>query len=277
MSRTALSSPMNFRPFHLPIPGHTAARHFTLLHYVFMGIAALAALFSTSPASASESPPRIFMIGDSTMADKGTAIPEWGWGMALGKFLVDPSMVKNHAKNGRSSKSFVDEGLWQEVRDELKPGDWVIIQFSHNDEKSAPALHTDPATTFRDYLRNYIAESRERGAFPVLATPVVRRRFDDDGNLVDTHGDYPDAIRAVAREQQVPLLELQRATAELLIATGPEESKKFFMWLEPGAYRNRPKGAKDDTHFVELGATKVAELAVQQIREQRLPLMHWLK
>ena len=239
-------------------------------------IVVLVWLLATTVAAAVETPPRIFMIGDSTMAEKGTAVPEWGWGMALGKFFVDPAMVKNHAKNGRSSKSFVDEGLWQKVREELKPGDWVIIQFSHNDEKRAPALHTDPATTFRDYLRNYIAESRERGAFPILATPVVRRRFDDAGNLVDTHGDYPDAIRAVAREQQVPLLELQRATAVLVTTAGPKESKKFFMWLEPGVYPNRPKGAKDDTHFVELGATKVAELAVQQIREQRLPLARWL-
>ncbi len=234
-------------------------------------------LTSLAANAAAAARPRIFLVGDSTMADKGTAIPEWGWGMALGKFLVDPAMVRNHAKNGRSSKSFVDEGLWTNVLAELRAGDFVIVQFSHNDQKNAPALHTDPATTFRDFLRRYVAETRARGGIPLLATPVVRRRFDETGKLVDTHGAYPDAIRAVAKDQNVPLLELQQATAKLLTDAGPEASKKFFMWIEPGAYPNRPKGAKDDTHFVERGATKVAELAVQQIRAQRLPLAEWLK
>lgn len=217
------------------------------------------------------------MVGDSTMADKGTAIPEWGWGMALRKFVVDPAMVRNHAKNGRSSKSFVDEGLWAKVLTEMRPGDFVIVQFSHNDEKSDAERHTDPATTFRDFLRKYIAETRERGGIPILATPVARRRFDAQGKLVYTHGEYPSAIRAVAKEQRVPLLELEHATATLLTDAGVEPSKKFFMWIEPGVYPNRPDGAKDDTHFVELGATKVAELAVQQMRSLGLPLVKWLK
>lgn len=221
--------------------------------------------------------PRVFMVGDSTMADKGTAIPEWGWGMALGKFLVDPAMVRNHAQNGRSSKSFVDEGRWQKVLEEMRPGDFVIVQFSHNDEKNDAARHTDPATTFREFLRKYVAEARARGGFPILATPVVRRKFDGAGQLVDTHGDYPDAIRAVAKEQKVPLLELQQATAKLVRDAGPEASKKFFMWIEPGVYPKRPKGAQDDTHFVELGATEVAALAVRQMRELKLPVVKWLK
>ncbi len=228
-------------------------------------------------AGAAETIPRIFLVGDSTMADKGNAIPEWGWGMALQKFVVDSALVRNHAKNGRSSKSFVDEGLWAAVLTEVRPGDFVVVQFSHNDEKSDVARHTDPATTFKDYLRNYIAETRERGGIPILATPVVRRRFDVSGKLVYTHGDYPDAIRAVAKAQDVPLLELEHATAKLLTDAGVEPSKAFFMWIEPGVYPNRPDGAKDDTHFVELGATKVAELAVQQMRTLGLPLVRWLK
>jgi lysophospholipase L1-like esterase len=163
------------------------------------------------------------------------------------------------------------------VLDEMKLGDFVIVQFSHNDEKNDAARHTDPATTFRDLLRQYVAEARARGGFPILATPVVRRKFDDAGRLVDTHGDYPDAIRAVAKEQKVPLLELQHATAKLVRDAGPEASKKFFMWIEPGVDPKRPKGAQDDTHFVELGATEVAALAVRQMRELKLPLVKWLK
>ena len=222
--------------------------------------------------------PRIFMVGDSTMANKTEKeIPEWGWGMALGKFFVDPAMIRNHAKNGRSSKSFVDEGLWQKVLDELRAGDFVIIQFSHNDEKSDAARHTDPATTFRDFLRKYVRETRERGASPILATPVARRKFNAAGALTETHGAYPDAIRVVAREEKVPLLDLQTATAEMLRDAGPEPSKKFFMWIEGGVYPNRPNAVQDDTHFVEPGATRVAELAAQQMRELKLPLAKWLK
>lgn len=227
---------------------------------------------ATLPAQPAAPLPRVFMVGDSTMADKGTAIPEWGWGMALGKFLVDRSLVRNHAQNGRSSRSFVAEGRWQKVIDEMRPGDFVIVQFSHNDEKSDPERHTDPATTFRDFLRKFVSEARARGGIPILATPVERRKFDAAGKLVDTHGEYPVAIRVVAKEQKVPLLELQYATAKLLRDAGPEASKKYFMWIAPGVYPNRPEGAKDDTHFVELGATEVAALAVRQMRELKLPL-----
>src|SRR3954467_3739024 len=185
------------------------------LAFIFRALAFVAAI--TSVAFAAEKPrPHVFMVGDSTMANKTpAAFPEWGWGMALGKFFVDPGMIRNHAKNGRSSKSFVDEGLWAKVLEEMTAGDFVIIQFSHNDEKPSAALHTDPATTFREHLRRYIAETRARGAFPILATPVARRKFDAGGKLVATHGDYPDATRAVAREEKVPLLELERATMKM--------------------------------------------------------------
>lgn len=211
------------------------------------------------------------------MAEKGDAIPEWGWGMALPRWVVAPAVVRNHAKNGRSSLSFRTEGLWDRVKAEIRPDDHVIIQFGHNDEKPDAARHTDPATTFRDSLRKYLAEARALGAHPVLATPVCRRKFGEDGRLLDTHGAYPDAVRAVAREEGVPLLDLQAATARLLEEAGPEGSKRFFMWIPSGKYANRPEGAKDDTHFVEEGALRVAELAVAAIKSQRLPLERWLR
>lgn len=247
-----------------------------MLKRFLCGMLLLSAVISAC--AAAQERPRIFMVGDSTMANKTEKeIPEWGWGMALGKFFVDPAMIRNHAKNGRSSKSFVDEGLWQKVLDELRAGDFVIIQFSHNDEKSDAERHTDPATTFRDFLRKYIRETRARGASPILATPVARRKFNAAGELVETHGAYPDAIRAVAREEKVPLLDLQTATAKMLRDAGPEPSKKFFMWIEGGVYPNRPEAVHDDTHFVELGATRVAEQAARQMRELKLPLAKWLK
>jgi DNA sulfur modification protein DndE len=233
---------------------------------------------SLSATAATEAAPRVFMAGDSTMADKPLDLPERGWGQLLPKFFSDAVVINNHAVNGRSTKSFIDEGRWQKLIDQVRAGDFVTIQFSHNDEKSEdPKRYTDPATTFRENLRRFVRETRAKQGSPILATPVCRRKFDADGKLVDTHGAYPDAVRAVASEEKVPLLELQQATAALLLQHGPEESKKFFMWFSPGEHPKLPQGVKDDTHFVELGATKVAELAVAQMRELKLPLTRWLK
>ena len=218
------------------------------------------------------------MAGDSTMANKPLDLPERGWGMALGSFFVEPSMVQNHAVNGRSSKSFIDEGRWEKIAAELRPGDFVIIQFSHNDEKKEdPKRYTDPATSFRDNLRRFVRETRAKGATPLLATPVARRKFNAAGKIVASHGAYPDATRAVAEEEKVPLLELERATTEWLERAGDEASKKFFMWIAPGIHPKLPEGRKDDTHFVEAGAVQVAAFAVAEIRAQQLPLVKWLK
>ncbi len=234
---------------------------------LFLSVAALAA-----------AAPRVYLAGDSTMANKPLDLPERGWGMALGDFLVDPAMVLNHAMNGRSTKSFIDEGRWEKIAAALRPGDFVIIQFAHNDEKKEdPKRYADPATTFRENLRRFIRETRAKQAEPILATPVCRRKFDAAGQLVDTHGAYPDAVRAVAREEKVALLDLTAATAAWLQAAGDEASKKFFMWIAPGAHPKIPGGRKDDTHFVGAGAEAVAGLAAQSIRTQNLPLARWLK
>jgi lysophospholipase L1-like esterase len=225
-----------------------------------------------------ETSPGVYLAGDSTMADKPLDLPERGWGMALPRFFVGSAMIHNHAVNGRSTKSFIDEGRWEKLASELRAGDFVIIQFGHNDEKiEDPTRGTDPATTFRDNLRRFVRETRAKQATPILATPVSRRKFDSSGKLLPTHGAYPDAVRAVAKEENVPLLELERATADWLQRIGDEPSKKFFMWIEPGKFEKLPSGRKDDTHFVEAGATRVAEIAVAQIRELKLPLAKWLK
>src|SRR3954467_3139133 len=150
----------------------------------FLLRALLAAMVVTPLVAADPAAPRVFMIGDSTMANKPLDLPERGWGMALGKFFVDPAMVQNHAMNGRSTKSFIDEGRWEKVMGELHAGDFVIIQFAHNDEKKEdPKRYADPATTFRDNLRKFIREARARNATPILATPVCRRKFDASGKL----------------------------------------------------------------------------------------------
>ncbi|HRE89897.1 MAG TPA: rhamnogalacturonan acetylesterase, partial [Myxococcota bacterium] len=139
------------------------------------------------------------------MAAYGPDRPTWGWGMAVQDLLRPPATVENHAASGRSTKSFIAEGRWDKVRAGLMTGDFVLIQFAHNDEKKEdPKRYTDPATSFRDNLRRFIRETRERGATPLLATPVSRRKFNAQGKLTPTHGAYPDAVRAVASEEQVP-------------------------------------------------------------------------
>ena len=242
--------------------------------HLFRRIVCCLVLASTAIAAA----PHVFLIGDSTMANKPLDLPERGWGMALGQFFQEPGMIQNHAMNGRSTKSFIDEGRWAKVVGELQEGDFVIIQFAHNDEKKEdPKRYADPATTFRENLRRFIVETRAKKATPILATPVCRRSFDAAGKLQDTHGAYPEAVRAVAKSENVPLLDLTLATAKWLEAAGDEPSKKFFMWIEPGKFAKLPDGKQDNTHFVEAGATAVAKLAVDEIRAQKLPLAKWLK
>ena len=240
----------------------------------------LLALFvvSTALLRAADAAPLVYLAGDSTMAIKQLDLPERGWGMALNGLFKDAAMIQNHAVNGRSTRSFIDEGRWSRIVAALQPGDFVLIQFGHNDEKvEDPKRGTDPATTFRDNLRRFIREARAKQASPILATPVARRKFDKDGKLQPTHGAYPDAIRTVAAEEKVPLLDLEHATSAWLTSVGDEPSKKFFMWIAPGAHPLIPGGRKDDTHFVEAGAVHVAGLAVAQMREQKLPLAEWLK
>ena len=210
----------------------------------------------------------IFLIGDSTMANKPLIPenPERGWGQMLPSYFKAGVRVENHAMNGRSSKSFRDEGRWQAVEDSLKPGDCVIIQFGHNDEKDKDETRfTTPFGSFKTNLTEYVLETRAHGANPVLATPVARRKFDDSGKLVDTHGDFVTAVREVAMEQKVPLIDLNKRSDELLRREGPELSKKIYIYVTATEYPALPKGREDDTHFCAFGASRMCDLAVQEI------------
>ena len=215
----------------------------------------------------------IHMIGDSTMANKPVipANPERGWGQMLHMYFKDSVRVENYAQNGRSSKSFIAEGRWDKVVAALKPGDFVIIQFGHNDEKTNDVKRgTAPFGEYTTNLVRFIRETRKHKATPILATPVARRKFDAIGKLVDTHGDYPKAVRAVAAEQKVPLLELCTATETLLQRLGPESSKRLFRWVPAGEFGPDSKLLEDDTHFNAYGASRVCDLTVVEI-EARVP------
>ena len=230
--------------------------------------AALAALplgaTAAGPARAGARRPRtLSLAGDSTAAQKySDAAPETGWGMALPFFLHKDRPVSNHAVNGRSSKSFVDEGRLDAILGAIQPGDFLLVQFAYNDEKTAdPTRYTEPWTTYQDYLRLYIDGARARGARPVLATSVERRKFDAAGNAVPTHGDYPASMRALAEEERVALLDIQALSLALWQKLGVEETKTYFNWTAT---------EQDNTHFNPPGAIAVARLVAQELLRTRV-------
>lgn len=210
---------------------------------------------------------QLFTIGDSTMANKKAEVyPETGWGQVLGEYFDNDVTVHNHARNGRSSKSFIDEGRWKAVKDSLRTGDYVFIQFGHNDEKEYDSTrYTTPYGTYSDNLAKFVTESRAKGAVPVLFTPIVRRHFDENGILVNSHGNYPDAVRQLAARMNVPLVDLEKLTRHLVDSLGPEKSKKLYVWTSPN--EQYPEGRQDNTHLNEEGAHKVAELAAEAVRK----------
>jgi len=221
----------------------------------------------------------IYMIGDSTMANKPlNDNPERGWGQLFPQFFNENVKIENHAMNGRSTKSFIDEGRWDSVFFKLKKGDYLFIQFGHNDEKvDKPNVYAEAHTTYKDNLIKFITESRSKGAIPILVTPVMRRRFDEKGVVVDTHGDYPAVVKEVAVLTKVPVIDLHEKSTKLLTDLGVEGSKLLFLHIAPGVYKSLPEGKKDDTHFSEFGATKIGALVVAGIKEQNIELKKYLK
>ena len=221
----------------------------------------------------------IFLIGDSTMADKPNPSenPERGWGQTLPQFFNKQVTIKNFAVNGRSTKSFINEGRWNSVLSEIRNGDYVFIQFGHNDQKSTdPLRYTNPVTAYRKNLVQFIDDTRGNGSIPVLLTPIVRRNFNEYGVLIDTHGLYPLVMRQVALEMKVPLIDLQQKSENLILSVGPEKSKELYLWLQPGMNRMYPEGKQDNTHFSIKGATEMARLAVEGLKETRLPITKFL-
>lgn len=229
---------------------------------------------------------RVYSIGDSTMCDfdekylsqfGGEGYPIRGWMQMAPQFFTKDVEVHNAARSGRSSKSFRDEGFWKPVIDSVRAGDYVFIMFGGNDQKPDTARHTDPETTYRQNLINYISEVRAKGANPILFTSIIRRRFDKNGQLVDTYGDYVKVVRRLGAEQHVPMVDLYQKTWDVVQQMGPEESKKLFVYIEPGRFTKLPEGKKDDSHLNIQGATKVAQLATSEIKAMHIPLSNYIK
>lgn len=233
----------------------------------------------------------IFMIGDSTMANKDIKKgPERGWGMALQGFFTENVTVDNHALNGRSSRSFILEGHWQKVYDAMKPGDYLIIQFGHNDEKGkiGDRRHTDAGLTLDDNYRMFARAAQSKGATPIIMNAVVRRNFykkpdlgvDDESlrnvaykeenvnsdTLIDTHGNYILTPKNVALMMRVPYVDANKITHDLEQSMGIEGSRKLHMWIKPGEY-GITKGRQDNTHYNIYGAHEVASRLVDAIAD----------
>lgn len=217
----------------------------------------------------------VYLIGDSTMADKPTSVfPETGWGMAFPTFFDSTVTVENHAKNGRSTRTFISENRWQPIVDKLKEGDYVFIQFGHNDESKEKVDRYTTPEEFRKNLTKFILEARSKRATPILLTPVTRRRFDKDGNVQQTHQEYSPLVRSVAKEQNTLLIDLDEKSRELLQQFGEEQSKLLFLQLAPGEHPNYPEGKNDNTHFSELGARKIAQIVLAELRNQHVELVN---
>lgn len=241
----------------------------------------------------------IFTIGDSTMANKKLegGNPERGWGQMLSRYFTDDITIDNHAVNGRSSKSFIDEGRWDAVLSKIQKGDYVFIQFGHNDEKDDPNRHTDPGTTFDANLKKFVEDTRAKGGIPVLFNSIVRRNFGKaDGNavanaikqddirngiapkapkdsieegatLIDTHGAYLISPKNVAKELNVTFIDLNSLTHKLVEGMGPQKSKELYLWVEPKTVPALPNGREDNTHLNVHGASVIAEMAVKAVAE----------
>jgi lysophospholipase L1-like esterase len=208
---------------------------------------------------------RIFLAGDSTVAYKDKIIyPEAGWGQKLINFFNTDVKVFNHAMNGRSSKSFIAEDRLRPILEEIDKGDFLFIQFGHNDEKTDDR-GTDASTTYKENLMQYIIGARNREAFPVLITPVSRRTFAEDGTVTNSHEAYYHAMVQLAKAENVPLIDLCMKSKALYETLGPEKSKELFVWIEPGMYKNFPDGKQDNTHFQHAGAEKIARLVAEEI------------
>jgi lysophospholipase L1-like esterase len=215
----------------------------------------------------------VYLIGDSTMATKGMHVyPETGWGTPFAIFFDSTVVVDNRAKNGRSTKTFISENLWKPIADNLQEGDYVFIQFGHNDEAKEKVDRYTTPDEYKTNLNRYISETKSKKAIPVLLTPVTRRRFDDQGKIMETHEVYSKLVREVAVQTGVAFIDMDEKSRELLQQFGPDHSKLLFLQMEPGEHPNYPEGKNDNTHFNELGARKMAQIALSEIKALKLEL-----
>lgn len=241
-------------------------------------IIALAILLLALSGCERKSPIVIYTIGDSTMASyPAEYYPLTGWAQVLQDYFDENHViVSNHATSGRSTKSFIAEGRWQTVVDSLKPGDYVFIQFGHNDQKAdSPERYAPARELYTENLQKFVNEIREKKATPVLFTPIIRRKFGTNGKLENTLGEYPDAVRDVSRSMNVLFVDMNQLTTDFINAMGDEPSKEIYLWTPPD--EKFPEGRKDNSHLSEKGAREYAKLVTKELSRLKTPLAKHVK
>ena len=222
----------------------------------------------------------VYLIGDSTVCTQPVSqAPVTGWGTPFATFFDQSVKVENHARGGRSTRTFISENRWQAVADALKPGDYVFIQFGHNDE-AKEEQYRERYTSPEDYRRNlirFISETRAKQAHPVLVTPVSRRRFSAEGKALETPVEYSKVVEEVSVAYKVPMIDLDTRSRQLYQSFGPEHSKLLFNVSEAGTNPQFPNGVNDNTHFSEYGARLLAELVLDEIKKLDLDLLQRLR
>lgn len=222
---------------------------------------------------------KIILMGDSTMqTNDATTYPQVGWGQMLPLFFKSNIKILNFAKNGCSTKSFYDLGIFNKVLNEIEEGDYCFIQFGHNDQKvDNPLRYTNKDTTYKTNLSFYIDEIKQRKGIPVLLTSIYRRYFDDNKQIMEeVHQGYPEAMIELAWQEDVLVLDICRLSKELLSALGEENSKRLFMIFPAGDYHNYPQGMNDNTHLRSDGAFLMAKLVVDELKKINHPLTTYI-
>ncbi len=218
---------------------------------------------------------KVWLIGDSTVCTyEPSRAPLTGWGMPFAYFFDSTVTIDNRARGGRSTRTFISENRWQPIADSIQEGDYVLIQFGHNDEAKEPK-YADRYTTPEDYRKNlikFITETRAKKGVPVLITPVSRMRFDSAGKAQETHAEYAALVHKIANQTNTPLIDLDKKSLQLIQQLGPLNAKFLFMQLDAGEHPNYPDGQKDNTHFNEYGARRIAELVLAEIKALHLEL-----
>jgi len=233
------------------------------LTFEFLGATARAKVLSVRPAPAATV--RLFLAGDSTMTDQANE-PYVGWGQAFPLFVGERAVVANHAESGRALRSFQAERRLDKILSQLRKDDFVLIQFGHNDQKEK-GEGVGAFTTYSQRLRAYIDAVQAKGAKPVLVTAVARRRFDEKGQVTESLGDFPEAVRRVAKERSLPLIDLNASSKQLYQALGVEKSKLALLHYPAGTFPGQTEALRDDTHFSAYGAYEMARCVTEGIRQ----------
>lgn len=219
--------------------------------------------------------PTVFLCGNSTVVDQDNE-PWASWGQIVPRFFTDSICIANYAESGESANTFIAAGRLKKALTQMKPGDYIFMEFGHNDQKQK-GPGKGAFYSFMTSLKTFVDEARARGAHPVLVTPTQRRSFDANGKIQDTHLDFPDAVRWLAEKENIPLIDLHAMTRTLYEALGVEESKRAFVHYPANTYPGQDKPLADNTHFNPYGAYQIAQCVIEGMKKAKLPIVNYLR